>query len=328
MAEAFRLLNHHGMKIWVSTLFGGLVVTVLLLVPHLFMGMMLGSQLPSVEETLKSLASEPGMIPKLYALAQTLTDAFATGGSHLIGYAVLVVLLSLLGWTFFLAGLTSSVRDAAVHNKVMLGRFFSGGIRYLFPLLALGLLYELAAGVVGALAALTWPLVEGEFPFRIAWLVVIAFLSLIFLIASSHSMVVLFSDHLGVLRSFASGFKIAILMFGRAFASLLGAAFSALLGMALVLLLSLFPWIILRFFEDGAVAMIVSSLFGGFLFLVLGLFPVILSLGVLFRRYLIRIQDDLFPEDHLEAVMLQPDSSGDDWNTQEEHPSNQTLSRS
>ncbi|OYD08332.1 hypothetical protein [Paludifilum halophilum] len=307
MGESIQLLNRHGMKLWLGSLIGGLVVLIFLLIPHLFIGMVLRSEISALRGIIKDLASSPDRFQQLGTEAGRLLNLFHTGGTVVITYFALVLLITLLVHVFYTAGFVGSLRNAALEGSVSPGHFFSYGIRYMLRLLLLFLLQGVTVLVLAVPAAISILLVQGQPTWvMIAFSAVGGALLLLNSIAFSHSLIVMFAEEMGAFRSYAYGFKVIFVRLVPALVSILGSALFGVLGMAGVILLSLFPWLLLQIFDDGAVALLVGATFGAILFWLLVVFPPMLSFGLLFTRYFTHIQNRLFPEDDQEPVLVTP----------------------
>ncbi|MDR6226503.1 hypothetical protein [Desmospora profundinema] len=303
MVESFRLINRHGMKIWISALFGGTTVAILLLIPHLFMALLLQSEWSSLMAQGKTWLDSAGSWREM---AAEVFRNVQNGGITLLSYGVLVSLFTLLSFSFFVSGLMGVVRQAAVEQQVSLGHFFSFGFHYVFRMLTLVVLQMGSIALLLAGCWVAWSLVPGEWYWQAAFATAGLTLFLVLTAAFCHMAVVMFAEEMGVFRSFGYGFIAVFRRFGSTLASLLGSWFAGIGGATLLTFLSVFPWLVLQFFDDRAITLIVGVIFGSLLAIMLGTFPSILALAVLFQRYLTHIQDDLFPEDDIEPLLLQP----------------------
>jgi hypothetical protein len=303
MMESIRFIDRYGMKIWISVLFGGITVAVLLLIPHVFMALLLGSEWTSI------LAQGKGWLESPDSWRQAAIEAYAivrNGGTTLLGYGLLVFFVTLFSFSFFVSGLMGVIRQAAVEQQASLGHFYSFGFRYCFRMIALAILQIGLLALVLAGMWFSWPFVPGEWYWQAAYVAVGTSLLLVLATAFCHMSVIMFTEEMGAFRSFGYGFSAIFRRFGSTLVSFVSACFAGFCGAALLTFLSAFPWLILQFFDDSAITTIVSVACGSLLVLVLGAFPFILSLAVLFQRYLSHIQPELFPEDHEDAWMFQP----------------------
>ncbi|PTX59324.1 hypothetical protein C8P63_11218 [Melghirimyces profundicolus] len=303
MGESFHLVNRHGAKIWFGSLVAGLCIFAILLLPQLFIGMMLKTELASMKEDLKNLAASPETAGAfIHHLFGTLTQ----NGNLVLAYTGGLLFLTLLASAFYSAGLIGAVREAALEDRVSVGNFYTYGFRFLFPLVGLGILNTFLVSAFFAGWGGLYPWASRDDLYFMAWAGIGGILGLLLLFAITFSPVVMFAESMGMFRSFGYGLRIAVVKFGRAFLSLLVGLLSGGLSWLVISLVAAFPWLVLQFFKDGTIANIVGSAFGVFLLGILGVFPIILFYGVLFRQYALHIQDRLFPEDHLEPVMLKP----------------------
>ncbi|SDW22388.1 hypothetical protein SAMN05444487_1022 [Marininema mesophilum] len=306
MQESLRLFNRFGMKCWLSSLAGGLIAMILLLIPHLFIGAMIKANWATTKEVFKHWATSLTVLP-FDQLIQPLS-LFNKGGALLIGYTLLAGGLTFLVGTFYLAGLTATARDAVVNKHVMVSRFFSEGLRKTFPLFGLLICHIFMTGIfftiVGAFVFLT----GRGMGVLITVGVIGGLLYLLLLIIKTYSLIILFSEDIGVIRSLSYSFKSLFRLFIPTLTTYLITLFTTILGMVVIGALILFPWFILQFFKDGTVALIVGVILGGVASILLASLPIILALIVLFDRYIKMIQPDLFPEDSLQATLLRPTS--------------------
>ncbi|PTM58175.1 hypothetical protein [Desmospora activa] len=305
MVESFRLINHHGMKLWISALFGGITVTVLLLIPHLLLGLLLRSEMSHLIALGQSWLDAPGAWREVGA---QLLQAVQKSNTILIGYGVLLSLFTLFSALFYASGLMGVVRQAAVEQRVSLGHFFACGFRYLLRTLVLVLIQAAIFILFTALWWFLWPLLPTDWYWQVSFFIVSTGLLLFLAAASCHMWVVMVTEEMGAIRSFGYGFTAVFRRFGSTFVSLFGASFAGILGTVIVIFFTVFPWLILQLLNDSTIATIVGVLFGGLLLLILGPFPSICALAVLFQRYLTHIQNDLFPEDRIKPMFLQAGS--------------------
>ncbi|SMO35905.1 hypothetical protein [Melghirimyces algeriensis] len=301
MGETFRLLNRHGTKLWFGSVVTGCCIFVFLLLPLLFFAMIMEPKSADLLDLLKRLAASPRTVESI----ATESIQIVMEHSRLVaGYIGFFMLLTLLSITFFRAGLIGAIRQAVLENQTGIGHFFSYGFRYLFRVIGLNILSVLAFGILltgwGCLSILTM----GESFWMILLAIIGGILSLLLLNALTHSSVVMFAEEMGVFRSFANGFKLLFSQFGRTVVSCLLAMITAVLTSILVMFIAVFPWLILRFFDDGAIADMVGFTFGAVLLVLLGTLPTITAYVILFRRYILRNAGDLFPEDDQTPVQL------------------------
>ena len=301
MIESFRLLNQHGAKLWLGSLLTAITVFVLLAVPQLFLGIMLSSELLSLQDLLKNIITSPGSAGE--AVADLGVEILKNGG-WILGYALGSLLLTWLATAFCTASLTGAVREAALEDRVPLSCFFSYGFRYLFRIIGLEILLALILFVFAAGWGALYPLLHDQTLLLIAWIIVGLLLGLLLVSSAIHSVVILFAEGTGIFRSFGYGFRVGLFQARTSLASLLGSIVVGALAWIVILLVAAFPWLVLQFFEDSTIADIVGIALGPVVIAMLGVFPIILSLGVFFRRYLLYIQDRLFPEDRMEPIMI------------------------
>lgn len=301
LIESFRLLNQHGAKLWLGSLLTAITVFVLLAVPQFFLGIMLSSELVSLQDLLKNMIASPGSVGEA---AAHLGVGLLKYGGWILGYAVGSILLTWLASAFYTAALTGAVREAALEDRVPLSCFFSYGFRYLFRIIGLEILLALIFFVVSAGWGALYLLLRDQTPLLIVWVIVGLLLGLLLISSAIHSVVVLFSEGTGIFRSIGYGFRVSLFQAGTSLVSLLESIVVGALSWGVILLVAAFPWLVLQFFEDSTVADIVGIALAPVAIALLGVFPTILSLGVFFRRYLLYIQDRLFPEDRLEPVRM------------------------
>ncbi|MFD1426369.1 hypothetical protein [Kroppenstedtia sanguinis] len=301
MIESFRLLNQHGAKLWLGSLLTAMTVFVLLVVPLFFLGIMLGDELVSLKDLLQSRITSPESVG---AVVTDLGMNVLEKGGWILGYAVGGILLMWLASAFYTAALTGAVREAALEDRVSLGCFFSYGFRNLFRLFVLEILWALIFFVFSAGWGALYLWLHDQTPLLITWGIVGLLLGLIFISSAIHSVVVLFSEGTGVFRSFGYGFRISLVQSGTSLVSLLSSIIVGALAWSIILLVAAFPWLVLQFFEDSTIADIVAIALAPVVIALLGVFPTILSLGVFFRRYLLHIQERIFPEDRMKPVQV------------------------
>lgn len=310
MKETFRLLNRHGMRLWLGSLMGGLVVLILLLIPHLFIYMVLGSKLPLLKDHAKQAAASPVDFLISGEWLNLLVDWVGSEENMILIYGCMVLLLTVSAVVFYFAGLIGSMRSAVLDDSVSPGHFFSCGLRYMVRLFLLFLVQGIMMALPFILFLFIYPSVLDSFAFFFTYWMVMGVIGVFGSIAFCHAPIIMFTEGLGAFHSFVYGFKTIRANGLFALASTVGAALLNIAGLFVIFLLSFTPWLILQLFEDGAIALIVGPVIGVLLFATLSSIPVIVALGFLYTQYLHQVQGSLFPEDQLDPVMHTPD--GDD----------------
>ncbi|SFS73011.1 hypothetical protein [Marininema halotolerans] len=313
MRESLRLFNRFGMKLWLSSLAGGLFAIILLMIPHLFIGAMIRTNWSDANGFFKLWATSFLTDASYEQVIQLVVYILDQGGPLLIIYTAFGALLTFLVATYYIAGLVSTIHDAVTDHHVVISHFFTEGLRKTFSLLGLFLCHMVMTGLflaaIGALVILSG-LKSGAL---IVTGIIGGVIYLFLLIIKTYSLVILFSEELGVFRSLSYSFRSLFGNFLSTLTTFLTTYFTALLGAVVIGGVALFPWFVLQFFKDGTVALMVGVIIGGLALVLLGSLPVILTLIVLFTRYTQVIQGDLFPEDHLQATLLRPTSHDKDW---------------
>jgi hypothetical protein len=325
LEESFRLLKRHGIKLWFTNVIGGLIVAALLLVPHLFIGMMLAPQLAPYQSEASRLLTLPTLTEKMTHFFQLAGHIFAEAQGFALVYMIGIMIITLLSGFFLAAGVIGTVRGAVVEDKVSLGAFFSFGIRFMMRIMALGIVKGLGIALSGSL--IYWGALQSGTGVDIVLYIAGGLIGLIWLSAVTQSLIVLYTEEFPLFRGLRYGFQAAIVKPVQSMTAFLGAVLISIVSAALVGFLATFPWFLLQWFEDGAVALIVGVALGALFYSVFSMVPSLLALGVLFSQYIIAIQPHLFPEEKTRPQPVpdehwEPQESAfhNDWRDQEPAP--------